>query len=113
MGLLLTKEGILSIDDIRTKIIDVPGWNGSVKVRGLNATERDDLEAKTISNKMTNQSAWIASKCIIDESGKQIFQLADVIELGKKSAPALQLVASEVLRLSGFSKEALEELEKP
>jgi len=113
VGLLLTKEDILSKDDIKTKIIRVPGWGGKVKVRGLNASERDELEMKTISNKMTNQSAWIASKCVIDNESVQVFSIADIVGLGKKSAPCLQLVASAALSLSGFSKEALDELEKP
>jgi len=113
MGLLLTKEQILSIDDIRTKIIEVPGWGGEVKVRGLNATERDDLEMKTIANTMTNQSAWIASKCIINEEGNQYFTINDIMDLGRKSSAAIQRVSGEALKLSGFSKEAIEELEKP
>jgi hypothetical protein len=49
---------------------------------------------------------------MIDESGKRLFPDADVRELGKKSASALQRVFEVAQRLSGLSNADVEELTK-
>jgi hypothetical protein len=41
---VLTKEQILSADDIKTETVLVPEWGGDVIVRGLSGVERDAYE---------------------------------------------------------------------
>ena len=39
--MILNREQILAANDVKTRIVDVPEWGGSVIVRGLTSLERD------------------------------------------------------------------------
>ena len=41
MSSLLTREAILARDDEQSETVEVPEWDGSVRVRGLTGRERD------------------------------------------------------------------------
>ena len=40
----LTRDAILSADDLRTESVDCPEWQGTVTIRELNGSERDSFE---------------------------------------------------------------------
>ena len=44
--MLLTKESILSVQDLPRELVEVAKWGGSVWVRGMTAGERDMFEDK-------------------------------------------------------------------
>jgi len=113
----LTRENILQVKDITTELVEVPEWGGSVYVRGMTGTERDTFEASIVKLKgkgqsvdMSNIRAKLAAKSICDESGNLLFTDADIKELGKKSAGALQRVFEVAQRLSGIGDEDVAEL---
>lgn len=117
MGKILTKDEILSAQDIKTEEVEVIEWGGSVLVRGLTALERDRFEASVISQhgksvkvKMEGARAKLASLTIVDEDGKRIFSQADLAKLSGKSAGALNRVYNVAARLSGITDEDLEEI---
>ncbi len=120
MGKLLSKEAILSIDDLQTEDVEVPEWGGTVRVRCMTGTERDAFENSLVSvtgSKRTmnieNYRARLAVKTMIDENGDPLFtDEKDVIALGRKSAVALERVTSVAHRLSGMNTEELEKLRK-
>lgn len=119
---LLTREAILTADDLQVEVVEVPEWGGTVRVRGLTGAERDAFEASVIdlaSNgrrapvmNLVNLRAKLAARCIVDEQGIRLFSDADIAALGQKSAHALQRVFEAAQRLSGLTKEDVEELEK-
>ena len=43
--MLLSKDQILSADDIQSQRVPVPEWGGEVMVRGLTGSQRDQWEA--------------------------------------------------------------------
>ena len=119
----LTKEAILKADDLPTEVVTVAEWGGDVLVRGLNGTERDEFEASTIAlrgpmGKQTavpdtaNIRAKLVARCIIEDDGTPMFTQQDVHALGLKSSAALDRVFEVASRLSGISKDDLEELGK-
>lgn len=121
MSDILTRDEILAADDIQSEVVEVPEWGGSVIVRGLTGTERDAFERTIISNvdgkgpaksDLRNFRAKLATWSMVNEDGKRLFNQADVIELGQKSAAALQRVFNVAQRLSGLSEEDIEELTK-
>lgn len=119
MSKLLGREAILAVSDIQTEDVDVPEWGGTVRVKGLTGTERDAFEQSCVSGtgkkatfKMNNIRARLVAKTAIDENGALIFQEADVEVLGQKSGAALDRVFTVAQRLSGLTKEDIEELEK-
>lgn len=116
---MLTKDQILGIKDLQIEKVDVPEWGGYVFVRGMTGAERDSFEASVVDIRgssqkinMVNVRAKLVSLTACDEEGNRLFEDSDIIELGKKSALALQKVFDVAQRLSGLSKEEVSLLEK-
>jgi hypothetical protein len=119
MSKLLGRDAIFAVSDLQTEDVPVPEWGGTVRVKGLTGSERDAFEESCVSGKgknasfkMTNIRAKLVAKTVVDEKGELIFKEADVEALGKKSGAALDRVFSVAQRISGITKEDIEELEK-
>jgi hypothetical protein len=115
---LLGRDAILAASDATTEDVDVPEWGGTVRVRGLSGTERDQFEASMLVKRgrhrdvtLINARAKLVSLAVIDESGERVFSDSDVAELGHKSAAALTRVYEVASRLSGLSEADVDELE--
>lgn len=115
----LTKAQILAADDLTTEVVSVPEWGGEVRVRALSASERDQFEDKIVKREgkhsrviLTDVRAKLAAVCMVNEAGARLFTDAEVAELTKKSAAALQRVFEVAQRLAGITDEDAEELEK-
>lgn len=119
MAKKLSRDAILSIDDIQTEEVFVPEWGGSVLVRGMVGHERDAFEATLLKQRgkqqemdLTDVRAKLAARSIVDEAGALVFTLEDVAALSKKSGAALQRIFNVAQRLSGLSDDDIEELAK-
>ena len=119
MSNYLTKENILTANDIKREEVQVPEWGGVVLVQGLSGRDRDQLEASMIQGKgkdtkvsLDNLRAKVVARSIVDENGNRIFSDADIPALAKKSALALNRVYEVAQRLSGISQEDVDELTK-
>ncbi len=117
--MLLTREQILSAQDLTTETVAVPEWGGEVRVKSLSGAERDAYEASVMRITGTNAQlnllnarAKLVALAVIDENGKRMFGDGDVIALAAKSAAALQRVFDVANRLSGLNARDLEELTK-
>lgn len=115
----LTKAEILAIDDLKTEDVFVPEWDAWVKVRSLQANERDHFEASTVqrngkkvTTNLENIRARLCLLCMVDEDGNRLFQDEDTFPLGGKSAAALDRVFTVAQRLNGLRDEDVEELAK-
>jgi len=116
--MLLTKEQILSIDDLKTEDVDVPEWGGVVRVRSLTGAERDEFESSLLVGKgkdrevnMTNARARMVYLTAVDDEGKRLFTSpTDIKALGKKNAAALDALFAVGQKLSGLRKEDVDEL---
>lgn len=117
----LTKEQILSAlpkskNDLPREAVEA--WGGTVFVRALSGTERDEFEVETGAikelgdNPLIGVRARIVAWCCCDESGQRIFNSKDAAELGKADAGTLDKVFAVAGRLSGFTQKDVEELEK-
>lgn len=116
---LLTKAQILEASDIETIKVSVPEWGGEVLVKGLTGLERDafeksvvEIRGKNIRFTADNIRARLVAFSIVDEAGKRVFSDAEISELGKKSAVALERIFSIASKLSGLSDEDVSELSK-
>ena len=116
----LTKAEILAQDDLKTEDVFVPEWGGAwVKVRSLNASERDHFEASTVqrngkkvTTNLENIRARLCLLCMVDENGERLFQEEDTFPLGGKSASALDRIFTVAQRLNGLRDEDVDELAK-
>ena len=113
---MLTKEQILSAQDIKTEAVDVPEWAGQVNVRVMSGAARDafgaSLRDAAGTLDMTKYRAGLLVRTIVDEAGVELFTLADLEALNGKSGIALQRVFEVADRLNAMSGNAVEEAAK-
>ena len=116
--MILSKDAILAADDLKYEDVEVPEWGGSVRVRSLTGSERDEYEASLLVGKgkdkdinFQNARARMIYLSAIDEEGGRLFiKAGDVVAIGKKNANALDRVFSVCQKLSGMRKEDMDEL---
>lgn len=109
---LLSREQILAAPDIRTEVVEVPEWGGSVMVRGLSGRARDAIElrftgadGKMDRNLGGDFRAAFAAQAIVDANGERLFSDDDIKALGEKSSIALQRIFDAAIRLSAMRPE--------
>lgn len=115
---LATRTDILDAVDLQQQDVPVPEWGVTVRIRGLSGTERDQYEAWIIQGKGKNRDinlrqsrAKLVMMCAIDADGKRLFDEADLIRLGAKSALAMQRVFDVAAALSGLDEDTLEKIQ--
>lgn len=111
---LLTKEAILAANDLPTERVTVPEWGGEVLVRTMTGADRDAFEASLIGKdgRMENVRARLVSLTLCDDKGERLFSDAEVAELGKKSAKALDRVFAVAQRINGIGGEQADAAKK-
>jgi len=112
---LLNKDAILAAEDKKFEDVDVPEWGGSVRVRMMSASERDQWENETYGTGKVNTvdfRARFVALCAIDEAGNLLFTPDDVDALGAKSAAAVQRVFNAAQKLNALSAKDIQDLEK-
>jgi hypothetical protein len=112
----LTKEQILTADDIHYEDVDVPGWGGTVRIAEMNGNARDSHAAMLYNRgKGTNfesMRAKLVAFSIVDDEGKLMFSPQDIVELGQKCYKSLDVVYEAADRLNAVSDAAMEETAK-
>ncbi|WP_337219400.1 hypothetical protein [Vibrio parahaemolyticus] len=106
----LSRESILSADDLKREEVQVPEWGGSVFVRVMGGSERDAFEAIHIQSPHKDFRARLTVQTACDENGVRLFTDADIDALGKKSAAAIDKVFAVSCRINGLTKQDVEEL---
>lgn len=111
----LSRTDILAYKDLRREPVWIPEWDGHVYVRMLTAKERDEIQA--IWNKGTDEEKdtilpefryTVIRMTAVDEEGDPLFTKADVEELEKKSAVALERILDAALAISKMKRDSLE-----
>ena len=113
---MLTRDAILTADDIKTVVVAVPEWGGDVNVREFDGAARDALDAfiskrRDDEGNLTDLSgirAKTVSLAVCDDSGALLFTADDIPALEKKSSLALERVykAARLLNLIGETEAA-------
>ena len=113
----LSKAEIIRAHDLQTEWVSVPEWGGDVRVRGLTAGQRDQLEAAMIDKKgqpahvrLGQFRSRMLMLSVIDEQGFPVFEEGDIPALMNKSVKAVERVLKVARGLSNISDEDLEEL---
>jgi hypothetical protein len=118
----LGREDILGAQDQQTEDVFVPQWDGTVTIRSMTGTERDQYEASLVSYdrdaqgrpqvkaiELDNLRARLISLVAIDDKGERMFKSkVDVLLLGEKNANALDLLFQAAQRLSNLTAPAIE-----
>jgi hypothetical protein len=106
------------VTSIPEEAVEVPEWEATVLVRGLTGTERDSMDLAAIQGKGKNREynlvglrgRMVARTSRDPETGKRIFRDEDAEALSQGAAAPLERVFEVALRLSGMTKEDVEEL---
>lgn len=116
---LLTKDQILSVNDLPFKDVDVPEWGGTVRVRTMTGAERDAYELSLVEfrageavPRRDNMRAKLLARCIVDEKGSVMFSEKEIVELGRKSTRAISRLFDVAVELSAVSKAEVQAAEK-
>lgn len=114
--MLLSKSDILGRQDLKTEIVEVPEWGGSVKVSTMSGFARDRFEADIaqVNGKINTKNirAKLAIATIVDEHNKPLFDEKDIEALGNKSCAALDRVFAVAQKLNLISDKEVETLAK-
>jgi hypothetical protein len=117
----LTKQQILSSDDIKIEEIDMRrfGWPGTVHVCGLTGSAHSAWERSLVrydkgkaKPTLDNARAKLLVRCIVNEQRQPIFEETDIERLSTKSCEAISHLYDVARRLSGLREEDAEELTK-
>ncbi len=115
----LSKDDILKAKDAKLEEVHVPEWGGSVFIRSMTGVERDSFDASNFTKdrkggeyqvNLANMRARLLSLTICDENGVRLFE--DAGKLGGKSAKVLSRLFEIAQRLSGITKEEVEDAAK-
>ena len=114
--MVLSKEEILGIKDLKTEKVKVPEWNGEVIIRSFTAKERDEFEQLIFDSQNSDRTspnirAKFCQLVIVDDEGELMFTPDEIDKLGKKSASALDRIFEQAQVLNGLRQSDLEELE--
>ena len=121
MNALLKKADILAVQDLQFEDVEVPEWNGTVRIAGLSGeaamsfSDRMvelDTKGKVKSVKVGNFMAELLAMTIVNDKFEPVFEEADIKALGKKSAAVLKKLSDVAMRLSGLGETAIEDAEK-
>ena len=112
----LTKEAILTADDLKRECVKVPEWGGDVWIAVLPGTEREKFEARIAeaSGKMgiTGVLAYLLIAAIRDDDGQPLFTEADIPQLAGKSGAVLMRLTEKAMKINGLLPADVEELAK-
>lgn len=119
----LTKEAILAAanpKELAREEVDVPSLGGTVIVREMTGTERDDYEATIMTRRgggrlvvnTENFRARLLVRCIVNESGERLFADGDADALGMLGASKIGRLYEIASRLNVITPQDMEELKK-
>ena len=112
---MLSREEILSKNDLKKEVVTVPEWGGDVYVSEMTGEARDAWEqgliSKDESRRMKNIRARLVCATVVDETGKRLFTDSDDEAVGKLSAYVLDKLCKTAQKLNGLTSEELKEAE--
>jgi len=115
----ITKADIVAFNDLKSEVIEVPEWGGSVTIRRMTGGERDAYEADIFESKgaqlqlkRENFRAKLIARCLVDDNGERMFSDGEIAALSKKSAAALDRLFAACQRINGMTAAEQEKIEK-
>lgn len=111
---MLSRNQILTVQDLRRELVVVPEWDGTVYVRGFTALEREEVEMRSMAmidiatgtikdaRQMAGLKAWIVARTVVDSDGQRVFSDADIDGLQGKNALVINRLADITGRLSSL-----------
>lgn len=104
----LSRDDILSTDDLEAREVEVEPWGGSVYVREMTGSDQDYWESELMQYgpdgqpELTtdNARAELLVRCIVDEDGNRVFGDGDAEALGQQSNRAIDRLFTTLMQIS-------------
>ena len=114
----LTAASILEQPTLIIETLEVPEWNGKIRLKHLSAKERDDFESSMVKvtrsgrQQMNNENfrARLVQLAAVKADGSPLFTRHDIKTLGSLPAAGLQRVFNKINEMSAFSEDDLKDL---
>lgn len=117
--MLLSKDQILARRSLPSEVVEVPEWEGSVRIQGMSAGDADAFNAslvkrvgKTMEMDREHYCAKLLSRCVVDANGERLLSEEHVVILSQQSAAPIQRLAVVAERLSGLQPGGVEDAAK-
>jgi hypothetical protein len=108
----LSASQILAADDFKIEPVDVPEWGGTVYVRVLRGTDRDQFEESLSKEKDKPFRCRFLVMTLCDERGSLLFKQEQIAALGEKSSVVLNRVFERAWDINYLSPKSVDELGK-
>lgn len=114
----VTRQQLDELRDLPEERVDVPEWGGTVVVRTLTGTERDELDIANTkaAEALKDDNAWFASarlrllcRVLYQTDGTPLFRPGEEAVLGRRHPRAIRRLFAVADRLNAISDRALEE----
>lgn len=107
--MLLKREHVLNVQDIKTQDVEVEEWGGAVRVRQMTLAERGEFARRGAdSNSLTTTGAWLLSILCVDEKGARMFTDDDVEALQSRNSRAVDKVVDAILQINGLDQKKVD-----
>lgn len=111
----LTKDQILSADDMGLLKVEVPEWGGDVYIRVMAVAERDAYEREWIGKRETgveNFRTKFLQRVLCNETGALLFTPQETDKLAQKSARVMSRLWEKAMRHNALMESDVQELAK-
>ena len=108
--MLLNKDQIFAIDDIKTKIVDIPEWGGEIKLRVLSVGAQIKFDEYREDDKKAIMYSIINS--CVNEDVSYLFNEEDIQHLEQKDPNVIMRLFNEIISLNKQKENDIEELAK-
>lgn len=107
------RDRILQTVDTTNELVEIPEWNLTVEVRSMSGAARASIvQAGTLAGGLPDMSRFTADivvMCVFDpDTGEQVFTKDDAQAILDKNGAALEKIVTVAMRISGFSKDAID-----
>lgn len=108
MTAMLTIDQIMNADDLPTKVVEVPAWGGSIKIRMLTKAQQYTVRKSAIVDGEFNDQA-MEMGLLVESIVEPELTREHMTMLASKNADVVDDVLAEVFSLSAMDKEAVAE----
>jgi hypothetical protein len=113
---MLTRDSILTADDLKRELVKVPEWGGDIYIRTMTGSERDVhdvlIHKRKAADILTAVRATTIAFTACDEAGNLLFTPEDIPALMAKSGAALDRLWDVARRLNKVTEADIEEMKK-
>ena len=106
---LLTRAELDAAEDIEYRVVHIPEWGGSIRLRALTGSDRDSYDAESWrlsqagAGPIADFRVRRVARAIVDADGKRLYSDKDVAALGKRSGAVLDRLDDIVSEMSGLT----------